>query len=661
MTERGQFIIDINASPSKTVDLQGGQLDRGSTPVRLPAFSHVSSGSVTGQAFDCRGSAVLERLHFSDSPKIREGFGRHVVAEQDGSVVEINYCTFESAGDEAVLVGNFPGRRVDITCIVRNARFDAGTRNFKACLLPGNPNEQEDSTAALTSDIKVILVNCHFLGSFRNGLFRGVRAYMHNCVVERDGYVAWQPPLVGGYPVDSDDYIRAGQLWHHGCYFDSPPKPERDSPGGIISTGTPEWAKVEYPDEFPALQSNVYVVDHAGHDAPNELRVNEPLRIDGNVTEQVLDWVQDANVVHVTTGTHRWAPGASGGLALRPNAVMVGDDGSCFDGERIQKLGVTMANDSTITNIEFKNFMPEAQHGVVEARTYTQTGPPNGWYEPISDVDKTRNVNIRKVYVHDSQGYGFVISDHTQLDSCRGESLGQGGYTSHGGKGGLIRGGQWRRLNLNQIHNPFDEAGNKIKHHERLRIEGGLYDDIDGTGIWFDIGNRECSVEGAIISNCTGPGVQFELSPYPCFADDLWIKRCGRAASPWLNQSAIQVYNAIAVVNGFKLTDNYNSLGAIQDSRQYLNPAGQLVDCRVAADFMNGEVLDGGQSGWVYDNGDASGGDRVTFANIKWRLGLSVTPGPFDEWRAVTPFRWGQTYPTWEEWASMWEGQVLVP
>lgn len=603
------------------------------SPLGVDTTYNGAGFELSGPGLYSTGNASVRNVAFTDSPKTKEGTGR-LLKHETGGVLRVSDCTFSGAGDEALLSSNWHSA-LDSLLIVERCQFLSNSRNAMVSQLPNTPNLDRHPMARL----RAIFIDCDFFGGFRNPLCRGAEVVMVRCSWTSGGDTQFRPPMVGGYPFESrgDDVLRAGTLWYLYCVGQAPIYERGNAEGAaIIKAGTSD----ELPDWY--------------HDAvlPQVTSVDEPLVCTGGLVD-AADFL-NAGRIYVEAGLHTQTEP----LVADDDTLIEFAAGACFDGQRTQHTALILGDRTEVIGGEFKNYIPFDQRGVIEARTFTQLGD-NGTYEPAHPVDLTMQATLRKTYVHDSTGYAFVLGDETLLDQCRAETMGMGGYTAHGGADQLVRGGVWKKLGIDMADRQFWEAGNKLKYTTNFRVEGGYYENIIGTGIWFDIENNGPTVDGAIVVDCTGPGVQIELASeamtHPATVVGVWVKRCGRYGSPWLNQSGIQIYNAWALVRDFTVQDCFNGIGFLQDARSF-----EGRPCPTRGSFMDGRVLDSGQSGAVQDNGDMALFDRVLFSNIQWRLGLSVIPGQYDQWREANPFRWKNTAEGFDQWAGRFAGQSLI-
>ena len=88
-----------------------------------------------------------------------------------------------------------------------------------------------------------------------------------------------------------------------------------------------------------------------------------------------------------------------------------------------------------------------------------------------------------------------------------------------------------RRNNAKEFDRGWEAGGDKVCLSRGVVIEGSRFEDNQGSGIWFDIGNEECTVKNCLIADNDDAGIFYEIS-YGLHAHDNVIVGNGFADTP---------------------------------------------------------------------------------------------------------------------------------
>ena len=127
-------------------------------------------------------------------------------------------------------------------------------------------------------------------------------------------------------------------------------------------------------------------------------------------------------------------------------------------------------------------------------------------------------------------GAGFIAPDITVKD-CVFQNNGQLGFTANGAHNMLMNGCVVRNNNTKNFPREWEAGGNKICLSRNVVIENSQFIENRGSGIWFDIGDENCTVRNCLIADNEDAGIFFEIS-YGLHAHDNVITGNGFAGTP---------------------------------------------------------------------------------------------------------------------------------
>jgi len=132
-----------------------------------------------------------------------------------------------------------------------------------------------------------------------------------------------------------------------------------------------------------------------------------------------------------------------------------------------------------------------------------------------------------------SSGAEFSGTDIT-VRGCTFQHNGQLGFAANRAHRLLMTGCMVRDNNVKGFDRGWEAGGNKICLTRGAVLDGGVFIENRGNGIWFDIGNEACTVRNCLIASNDDAGVFYEIS-YGLHAHDNVIVRNGLAdtAGAW--------------------------------------------------------------------------------------------------------------------------------
>ncbi len=177
----------------------------------------------------------------------------------------------------------------------------------------------------------------------------------------------------------------------------------------------------------------------------------------------------------------------------------------------------------TIKGIRFRYAANRAQHGAVEF-----TG-------------NHLNVDDCIFEYTNSSGASFRGEDIT-VRRCTFQHNGQLGFSAVRAHKLLMTGCTVRNNNIKGFNRGWEAGGNKICLARGVVLENSTFIENRGNGIWFDIGNEECTVRNCLIANNEDAGIFYEIS-YSLHAHDNVIVGNGLAytSSAWGANAGISI------------------------------------------------------------------------------------------------------------------------
>jgi hypothetical protein len=128
-----------------------------------------------------------------------------------------------------------------------------------------------------------------------------------------------------------------------------------------------------------------------------------------------------------------------------------------------------------------------------------------------------------------SIGAGFRGADESAI-RCLFQENGQMGFSANGAHRLRMTGCICRRNSVKGYQRGWEAGGNKIALCRGLTIESSRFVENQGNGIWFDIGNEDCTVRNCYIAENDNAGIFYEIS-YGLHAYDNVVIRNGFGGS----------------------------------------------------------------------------------------------------------------------------------
>jgi len=140
-----------------------------------------------------------------------------------------------------------------------------------------------------------------------------------------------------------------------------------------------------------------------------------------------------------------------------------------------------------------------------------------------------------------SFGASFV-APNLVVRRCTFADNGQMGFSAGGAHNLLFTGCVVRKNNVKGWNRGWEAGGDKLCMSRGVVIEQSQFLDNRGNGIWFDIGNEDCTVRNCLIADNEDAGIFYEIS-YGLHAHDNVIIGNGFAVNPgaWGAQAAISL------------------------------------------------------------------------------------------------------------------------
>jgi hypothetical protein len=169
-------------------------------------------------------------------------------------------------------------------------------------------------------------------------------------------------------------------------------------------------------------------------------------------------------------------------------------------------------NHVVVKGLRFRYAANRAQHGAVELA---------GDHLTIADC----------VFEYtNSSGATFRGEDIT-VRNCTFQHNGQLGFGASRAHGLHLTGCVCRHNNTKGFNRGWEAGGNKICLARDVILENSTFVENRGNGIWFDIGNEDCTVRNCLIAHNENAGIFYEIS-YGLHAHDNVIIDNGFAFSP---------------------------------------------------------------------------------------------------------------------------------
>jgi len=140
-----------------------------------------------------------------------------------------------------------------------------------------------------------------------------------------------------------------------------------------------------------------------------------------------------------------------------------------------------------------------------------------------------------------SSGAEFAGTDIT-IRRCTFQHNGQLGFGANRAHRLLMTGCTVRNNNIKGFNRGWEAGGNKICLTRSAVFENSTFVENRGDGIWFDIGNEDCTVRNCLISSNEDAGIFYEIS-YGLHAHDNVIVNNGLAdtSSAWGANAGISI------------------------------------------------------------------------------------------------------------------------
>ena len=139
---------------------------------------------------------------------------------------------------------------------------------------------------------------------------------------------------------------------------------------------------------------------------------------------------------------------------------------------------------------------------------------------------------IEDCVFEDMNGVGAAFNGLDQsVRRCTFQDNGQLGFSVVGAEGLRLSDCLTRNDNTKDFARGWEAGGNKIVLSRRVVFEHSRFLANRGAGLWFDIGNEDCTVRNCLIADNEGPGIFYEIS-YGLHAHDNVVVGNGFAQSP---------------------------------------------------------------------------------------------------------------------------------
>jgi hypothetical protein len=144
------------------------------------------------------------------------------------------------------------------------------------------------------------------------------------------------------------------------------------------------------------------------------------------------------------------------------------------------------------------------------------------------------------VFEHmNSSGAAFIASDQVARN-CTFQDNGQLGFGAYRAHNLLLTGCTVRNNNTKGFSRQWEAGGDKIVLSRGVILEKSRFIANYGTGIWFDIGNENCTVRNCLIADNEDAGLFYEISYALCAHDNVAISNgFATTAGAWGAQAGI--------------------------------------------------------------------------------------------------------------------------
>lgn len=166
----------------------------------------------------------------------------------------------------------------------------------------------------------------------------------------------------------------------------------------------------------------------------------------------------------------------------------------------------------TVKGIRFRYAANRAQHGAVEF---------SGNHLIVEDC----------VFEYTNAGGAAFRGEDIIVRRCTFQHNGQLGFSAVRSHRLLMTGCTIRNNNIKGFNRGWEAGGNKICLARGVVIESSTFVENRGNGIWFDIGNEDCTVRNCLIAFNEDAGIFYEIS-YGLHAHDNVIVGNGLASTP---------------------------------------------------------------------------------------------------------------------------------
>ncbi|HUT46065.1 MAG TPA: right-handed parallel beta-helix repeat-containing protein [Sedimentisphaerales bacterium] len=165
----------------------------------------------------------------------------------------------------------------------------------------------------------------------------------------------------------------------------------------------------------------------------------------------------------------------------------------------------------TVKGIRFRYAANRAQHGAVEF---------SGNHLTVEDC----------VFEYTNAGGASFRGEDITVRRCTFQYNGQLGFGAGRAHRLLMTGCTVRNNNIKGFNRGWEAGGNKICLARGVVLENSTFVENRGNGIWFDIGNEDCTVRNCLIANNEDAGIFYEIS-YGLHAHDNVIVGNGLAGT----------------------------------------------------------------------------------------------------------------------------------
>jgi hypothetical protein len=284
-----------------------------------------------------------------------------------------------------------------------------------------------------------------------------------------------------------------------------------------------------------------------------------------------------------------------------------GEPGAVLDGGRSLAFAFSGGGTNvTLDSLTIQNYNPGRQNGAI--KPYIRA---TGWV--------LRNLTVQKnMYLGVNASDGMkILGGHYNYN----EQMGIGGNDGH--VIGVTLDGldanpatyDGPELAFNKVlHDPCDYGGGGAKFDgDNIVVRNVWAHDNDCMGIWFDINAVHNLVEYNKVENNAAEGIFYEISQDACIRHNVVTNNGHDYRSDWYWSSGIGNSGSFNVeIYGNTLTNNFNGIAGIQQTRTDSTPPQHLVDHFYV---HNNTVSGSGINGLGTDNGTNFSTRDVVFQN----------------------------------------------